>query len=1007
MKIRAPYVGLIAFGLALAYFCPLKSVNPSHTSRTGLTGDDRQFKSPPQSSLSFEAHQGQASRLTGFLSRGNGYGLFLTSTEATFTLSPPAARKPLRLSKENPLQTWSRSDPPAPPVTLKMELIGASREAVGLGLGPLPGRSNYFLGNDQRAWRTNIPHYASVRYQNVYPGVSLVYYGNQRQLEYDFVIAPGAAPGQIKLAFEGAQQVSIDENGALVLGASAGAIRQHKPVVYQEVDGARREIAGRYVLQGERQVGFEVGEYDRTRELVIDPVLIYSTYLGGLDDEYGNGVQADAAGNTYVTGVTYSTDFLTRNPMQSSLRGFSNAFVSKFDSAGRLVYSTYLGGNSEDVGFAITADAAGNVYVAGGTDSSNFPITPGAVQSQLRGQLDIFVAKLNPDGNALLYSAYLGGALDDIATSIAVDSSGNIYLTGETLSTNFPTRNPLQASIRGISDAYVVKLNSTGSQIVYSTYLGGTGKEIGYGIAVDASGAAYVTGFVSSTDFPTRNPAQPALAGRVDAFLTKLEPAGAVLVYSTYFGGSLDDGGFGVGVDGAGAAYLTGFTTSTNFPTKNPFQANNAGGDDAIVAKFDANGGLIFSSYLGGSGEDRAFNLAVDSSGAAYVIGRAESTDFPVKDAFQPQLNVGAGSLRERAVAEAARPTMEDRYGRDSIRLREEFGGEANPSSSSPTTAVVRDGFLAKISATGAVVYSSFLGGSDEEIVFGVAVDNQGNAYVTGITASGNFPTKSSTQRNLKGAADAFVTKIADSANTQTSVSAASYVGPILCRLQIVAAFGSGLSDTTRAATAVPLPTTLDDVSLKVIDSAGTERLAPLFFISPPQINYVMPDGTANGAARIQVIRNGVIVSTETVQIETIAPGIFSANATGDGVAAAVVLRVKADGSQSFEPVAQLDSAQNKYVPAPIDLGSATSGDQVYLILFATGLRNRNSLAGVVVNAGGTALTTLYAGAQGDFVGLDQINLGPLPRSLAGRGEVDMPVVVDNKIANTVKASFR
>jgi uncharacterized protein (TIGR03437 family) len=778
-------------------------------------------------------------------------------------------------------------------------------------------------------------------------------------------------------------------------------------VIYQDADGFKQQIEGRYVMREESRVGFELESYDRSRPLVIDPVLIYSTYLGGSDTDFGNGIKADTNGEVYVTGVTYSVDFPTKDPLQANLRGLGNAFVSKFTPGGRLVYSTYLGGNGEDVGFAITIDSTGAAYAAGSTDSSNFPTTPGGVQPSPRGRIDGFVTKLNPSGGAIVYSTYLGGQADDLANSIAIDSTRQVYITGETTSTNFPTRNALQSSLKGGSDAFVTKLNAAGGDFVYSTYLGGTGKETGFGIDVDNAGSAYVTGFVYSLDFPTRNPVQAAIGGRVDAFVTKLNSAGNNLVYSTYFGGSHDDGGFGIGVDASLNAYVTGFTTSTNFPTTTPFQAGNGGGDDAFVAKFNASGALAWSSYFGGSGEDRAFALALDNSGNPYVTGRTESLNFPTKDAIQPKIG---GSALAAAPAPAtlegtgrrAEGGIADLYGRDADRFRSEASNQVNPASPAIASAVARDGFVAKISAAGAVIYSTYLGGSDEEKGFSISVDRQGFAYVTGLTASSDFPTKAPFQGSRRGVVDGFVVRINDQGNSQTSVSAASFT-PTITREQIVAAFGSNLSEETRTAQALPLPTTLGGIYLKVIDSLGVERLAPLFFVSPNQINYLMPPGVALGTAQVCVVRNGVIISIELLRISDMSPGLFSADATGRGPAAAVVLRVRPDGTQVFEPLARFDPAQNKFVLIPIDLGG---GGQAYLIFFGTGLRNRASLSGITATLGGVPVQVLYAGAQGIFAGLDQVNV-LVPQQLAGRGEVDFVLVVDGNAANTVKVSFK
>lgn len=1004
MKIFLSFVGLVLVG-ALAISTFQSTAGIQQTMDSGVEGGRPRAAFEPKSQLSFESNQGQTDNRVNFLSRGMNYSLYLTSTEAVFALNREAGTPGTRMSEKNTLSPRPTRTAPAAPVVLKMELLGAKTDAAARGEELQGGRSNYFLGSDPRQWRTDVPHYGKVRYSEVYPGIDLVYYGNEGRLEYDFIVAPGQDPNRIRLGFADASSVSIDGNGDLVLGTSAGDLRQHKPVVYQNIDGERREVAGRYVVDADRQVKFEIGAYDRSSELVIDPVLIYSTYLGGLDSEFGNSVETDAAGNTYVTGVTYSRDFMVKEAVQPSLRGVGNAFVSKFDPQGRLLYSTYLGGSSEDAGIAITSDGAGNVFLVGATDSLNFPTTSGAAQATKGGRLDLFVAKLNSTGNSLAYSSYVGGSDDDVAGGVVIDGSGNAYVTGQTLSTNFPVRNPVQGTMRGTSDAFLVKMNATGSSTVYSTYLGGTGREAGFGVAVDGSGAAYVTGIVYSNDFPTVNAIQTTIGGRVDLFLSKFNAAGNAMVYSTYFGGNHDDAGYGIGVDSQGRVAITGFTTSTNFPTKNAFQTGNAGGDDAIIVKFDTNGSLLYSSYVGGGAEDRAFDLAVAPSGAVYITGRTDSDNFPVKDPFQTVFNNGAGNPAAATQLRGEGPINSpifDEYGRDSIEFRRQ--GPANANSTTGVAQIVRDGFVAKISDTGAITYSSFLGGGDEEKVFGIAVDANGFASITGLTVSRNFPTRAALQKGLKGTADVFVAKIADQATTQTTTSAASFQGNALAAEQIVAAFGYDFVSNVLSASSLPLPTTLEGLTIKVIDSAGAERAASLFYVSGGQVNYLIPAGTALGTARVVVTRNNVIISTESVRIDSVAPGIFSATSDGQGLASAVILRVKADGTQTYEPMVRFDSSVNKFVAVPISFGDAT--DRVYLILYGTGIRNRASLSAVSASVGGTALPALFAGAQGQFVGLDQINL-ELPRSLAGRGEVDVQLSVDGKSANSVKVNIK
>ena len=455
------------------------------------------------------------------------------------------------------------------------------------------------------------------------------------------------------------------------------------------------------MLASKNEVTFSVAGYDPKRALVIDPTLVY-TYMAG-----GQGIAVDSYGNAYVTGYTYSTDFPTVNPLQPSPGGEYDAFVAKLNPTGSaLVYSTYLGGSSDDFGFGIAVDVAGNAYVTGWTSSSDFP-TANALQPQNPNTCSPFVAKLNPAGSALVYSTYLGGGSAfgciDYGEGIAADAAGNAYVTGITDSTDFPTANPLQPVFGGGEDAFVTKLNPTGSALVYSTYLGGSGDDAGEGIAVDSAGNAYVAGYTMSTDFPTANPLQPNIGGIEDAFVAKLNPAGSALIYSTYLGGSGHDWGRAVAADSVGNAYVTGNTESTDFPTANAFQANchsctpwvyppgqgGPGGlmDNAFVAKLNPTGSaLVYSTYLGGSGNDAGNAIAADSAGNAYVTGWTGSTDFPTANPLQ-----------------------------------------ASCDNCSPNN--VPGPFVASLNPTGSVlVYSTYLGSGGD----GIAVDAAGNAYVTG-----------------------------------------------------------------------------------------------------------------------------------------------------------------------------------------------------------------------------------------------------------------------------------
>jgi Beta-propeller repeat len=649
--------------------------------------------------LSFEVNHGQTVPQVKFLSRGNGYNLFLTSNEAMLALRRGNGKH--------------RSD------VLKIKLWGANLEPQVTGEGELPGKSNYLLGNDPQQWRTNIANYAKVRYDDVYPGIDMVYYGNGQQLEYDFIVVAGADPGTIKLSFDGARKMRLDERGDLVLSIGGSEIRQHKPFAYQEVNGIKKEVAVQYALSGKQQVGFKVAEYDKTSLLVIDPVLSYSTYLGGSGADLARGIAVDRYGKAFVTGQTASLNFpTTAGSRQTAFGGGQDVFVTKLNETGSaLVYSTYLGGLDVEAGQGIDVDANGNAYVSGRTLSTDFPTTAGAFQPVFGGGgQDAFVTKLNPTGSALVYSTYLGGLDVDTSLSISVGRFGNAYVTGSTESTNFPiTAGAAQTTFGGIQDAFVTKLNETGSALVYSTYLGGSGVEAGLRIA-DRFGNAYVTGSTDSLNFPiTAGAAQSTFGGTQDAFITKLNETGSALTYSTYLGGSGGDTGQGITVGRFGNVYVTGLSTSSNFPTTaGAYQTTRSGLSDAFVTKLNETGtALVYSTYLGGTSADSGQSIVV-RFGKAYVTGSTTSSNFPVTaNAIQA---VSGGS---------------------------------------------QDVFVTKLNETGsALVFSTYLGGNDADSGHGITV-RSGSAYVGGNTSSLNFPTTTRAfQRTNAGGSDAFVTRI-------------------------------------------------------------------------------------------------------------------------------------------------------------------------------------------------------------------------------------------------------
>jgi hypothetical protein len=690
--------------------------------------------------LNFEPNQGQTDARVKFMARGSGFGLFLTADEAVLALRKSAPRN---------IQGASRSRTRAE--LLRMRVLGARRRAAAEGLEPQQGQSHYLHGRDPQRWRTHIPLYARVRYRAVYPGIDLVYYGNQQQLEYDFVVAPGANPDRIRLAFTGARTARIAKNGDLLLGLRGGAVRWEKPFVYQERDGVREPVPGAYQLSASNHVGFSVGAYDRNRPLVIDPSLVYSSYLGGTIRDLGCAIDVDICGNAYITGITTSPNFPLQRPMDASLGGAMDAFITKVNPTGSaLVYSTYLGGSGNDGGNGIAVDANGSAVAAGGTDSEDFPIlnavqpTLGASTSIGGGpppspKVDGFITKLTPDGSGLVYSTYYGGSDYDQANRVRLDGSGNAYIVGQTASPDFHTTpGAFQSVRRGPSDATIVKLTASGG-LVYATLVGGSGADCGLGIAVDATGSAYADGWTSSLDFPVLSALQPRYGGgATDGFVLKLNASGSALAYSTFLGGAGNGSTSGeesqelagaVDVDGGGNAYVAGVTNSANFPTTpGAFQTTFQGGLlDGFVAKIGATGSrLVYSTFLGGSGIDQAWAIRIDPSvGTAYVTGRTGSANFPTRDAVQPV-----------------------------------YGGGF-------------DLFATKLNATGSgLVWSTFLGGSLHDVGSGVAVDSLGSAYLTGYTASANFPTMNPFQPNLAGDYDCIAAKIgvAQTPNCQGSV---------------------------------------------------------------------------------------------------------------------------------------------------------------------------------------------------------------------------------------------
>jgi len=685
----------------------------------GVREGHSRFNTPKISSdygkipLYFIRNEGQVSEKALFYAKASRYTLWITKEGLVFDSTRKIEEKGRKNQIMNIRDGMHPEDSKYDREVSKLQFLNPSKNIEIVPVDVTERRVNYFLGKDRSKWRTNIQTSRGVLYKELYKNIDLKVYGVEKQIEYDFVVKPGGQISEISFEYQDVAKTKIDRMGNLIVETKFGELMHAKPVCYQIIGRERIEVEAQFREIRNNIYGFKPEEYNKNYELIIDPlVFVYSTYLGGSWYDVGRGIAVDSEGAAYVAGYTLSTDFPTQNPIQGSNAGGRDVFITKINSSGTAVlYSTYLGGSDTDYGFGVAVDSEGAAYVTGETDSLDFP-THNPIQGNNAGGRDVFITKINSSGTAVLYSSYLGGSDNDCGYGLAVDSDDATYVTGETKSTDFPTHNPIQGSNAGGRDAFITKVNPTGTALVYSTYLGGPDVEwgmgdYGYSIAVDSEGAAYVTGETSSLDFPLQNPIEDSYAANGDAFITKINSVGSALVYSTYLGG-YEYWDCGYGI----AVDSEGAAYVTGTFEEGDFPWGHPKG--VFIIKINSSGNaLVYSTYLGGMYcMDRGKGIRVDSKGAAIVIGSTCSNYFSERNLIQENDEID------------------------------------------------HDVLILKINPRGRETdYSTYFHGSEDDSGSGIAVDSAGVVYITGLTGSSDFPTQNPIQENNAGDADAFIAK--------------------------------------------------------------------------------------------------------------------------------------------------------------------------------------------------------------------------------------------------------
>lgn len=670
--------------------------------------------------LYFIPNRGQAGTPAAYYARASRYTLWLTKTGLVFDSSRPLGKPGSDARADGgsgraSRTTWDRD---------VSELIfpGANQRPLIEAIDVSEHHVNLFLGSDPSGWRTGLATSRAVLYKDLFKNTDLKVYGVEKEIEYDWIVKPGGEVADIRFEYRGVLGTSLEPDGSLRVRTRFGDLIHRKPEAYQTIAGRRQDVDVRFGSLGDNRYQFIAGDYDPSQALVIDPVvLVSSTYLGGAKRDVGHGLALDGAGNIYITGDTQSSNFPTKNALDPTLSGSGrDMIIAKMSASGKsLVYSTYLGGSDWDSGDSIVVDATGAAYIAGWTMSSNFPVQK-AFDPTFNGNYDGVFLKLNPAGDALVFSSYLGAKntkSSDSCNTILLDGQGNIYLTGTTDGPDFPVKAGYDMTWNGKTDTFIAKFAASGRSLIYSTYLGGAADDYVAGMAVDSQGAVAVPGWTASPNFPKKYSYQKTIKGERDVFVTKLNPGGTTLAYSTVFGGSDSDRPSDVKLDGSGNAFIVGSTESKDFPVLKAFDPSWNGGDgDGFLTKIGPTGKeFVFSTYLGGNGEDEAESVALDGQGNICVLSTVASSNMPVKNAYDNNLS----------------------------------GDE--------------DAHLAKFAPSGkSLVFATYFGGSKEDSGSQLALDGAGNIYVLGATNSLDLSIKNAFDKTFNGEWDIYVAKLSE-----------------------------------------------------------------------------------------------------------------------------------------------------------------------------------------------------------------------------------------------------